>query len=199
LAVSAITAVQEDLGDLKLYRVPERVTVAAKGQKQVAMINQPHVKADLIYRIIVDQIGPTPVEMPIILRTKNSKDKGLGLPLPAGRVAFFEMADGYQQLAGEDDFSDKAIDEDVDMTVGNSPDVRATRTYLPSKAGQQITKVKLSNAKPHPVTAELVFPVVTSSPPKGLKRGRGGWIWKGEVPANDSLDLIFDLRLPKRR
>ncbi len=199
MAVSAITAEQEDLGDLKLYRVPERVTVAAKGQKQVAMINQPNVKADLIYRINVENLGPEPVEMPIMLRTKNSKDKGLGLPLPAGRVAFFETVDGYQQLAGEDDFSDKAIDEDVDMTVGASPDVRAARTYLPTKASQVLTKIKLSNAKPHPVMAELVFPFVTSRPPKGLKRGRGGWVWRGEVPANDSLDLTFDLRLPKRR
>ena len=199
MAVSAITAEQEDLGDLKLYRVPERVTVAAKGQKQVAMINQPNVKADLIYRINVEQVGPTPVEMPIMLRTKNSKDKGLGLPLPAGRVAFFETVNGYQQLAGEDDFSDKAIDEDVDMTVGNSPDVRAARTYTQAKSGLQDTKIKLSNAKPHPVMAELVFPYVLSSPPKGLKRGRGGWVWRGEVPANDSLDLTFALRFPKRR
>lgn len=199
MAKVEMEAVQEDLGDLKLYRVPERVTVAAKGQKQVAMINQPNVKADLIYRIDINRLNEAPSEIPIMLRAKNSKEKGLGLPLPAGRVAFFEMAMGTQQLAGEDDFSDKAIDEDIDMTVGNSPDVRATRTDMPAKAGQLNTKIKLSNAKPHPVTAELVFPYVTSSAPKGLKRGRGGWVWKGEVPANDSLDLTFALRFPKGR
>src|SRR3546814_4849543 len=36
-------AVQEDLGDLKLYRVPMRVNVNANGQKQVALLEKPAV------------------------------------------------------------------------------------------------------------------------------------------------------------
>ena len=37
VAVAAIAKL-EDLGDLKLYRVPIRVTVAANAQKQVALL-----------------------------------------------------------------------------------------------------------------------------------------------------------------
>ena len=36
-------AVQENLGDLKAYRIPDRTTVAAKSQKQVAKIGRAHV------------------------------------------------------------------------------------------------------------------------------------------------------------
>src|SRR3546814_9389171 len=42
-------AVQEDLGDLKLYRVPMRVHVNANGQKQVALLEKPAVPFDLLY------------------------------------------------------------------------------------------------------------------------------------------------------
>ena len=44
-----MVATQEDLGDLKLYRIPEPVTVNAKGQKQVAMIVKPGAKFDRLY------------------------------------------------------------------------------------------------------------------------------------------------------
>ncbi len=49
MPVAVITAEQEDLGDLKLYRVPEPVTVNAKGQKQVAMLTQPGSKFETYY------------------------------------------------------------------------------------------------------------------------------------------------------
>ena len=42
----AMIATQENFGDLKLYRIPERVTVAAQASKQVAMINQKQVTFD---------------------------------------------------------------------------------------------------------------------------------------------------------
>ena len=42
-------AEQEELGDLKLYRIPEPVTVAAQSRKQVAMIDRKKVRFDRIY------------------------------------------------------------------------------------------------------------------------------------------------------
>ncbi|MFM5907728.1 MAG: DUF4139 domain-containing protein, partial [Novosphingobium sp.] len=50
VALTAITATSETLGDLKLYRIPIPVTVAASSQKQVAFLNVPKVKGDLVYR-----------------------------------------------------------------------------------------------------------------------------------------------------
>ena len=51
---AAMQAQQEDLGDLKLYRIPEPVTVAANSQKQVALIEQAAVKVDNVYRQRID-------------------------------------------------------------------------------------------------------------------------------------------------
>ena len=44
-----VAIVREELGDLKLYRLNERVTVAARAQKQVAMIAQADVPVERIY------------------------------------------------------------------------------------------------------------------------------------------------------
>ena len=78
----AITAVQEELGDLKLYRIPEPVTIAAQSQKQVAMLQKTGVKFDRIYTASVDDFGDEPSAVPFLLRMKNVKNKGLGLPMP---------------------------------------------------------------------------------------------------------------------
>ena len=48
--MTAIIAIQENLGDLKLYRIPEPVTVAANSQKQVALLTRPDVRIALVYR-----------------------------------------------------------------------------------------------------------------------------------------------------
>ena len=50
IVVTAMRARQENLGDLKLYRIPEPVTVAANSQKQVAFLEQPAVRVQLVYR-----------------------------------------------------------------------------------------------------------------------------------------------------
>ena len=45
-----MVAQQEELGDLKLYRIPEPVTVAARSQKQVALLQRAGVRVSLVYR-----------------------------------------------------------------------------------------------------------------------------------------------------
>ncbi|HZG45269.1 MAG TPA: hypothetical protein VEZ41_03245, partial [Allosphingosinicella sp.] len=50
IAEEVMVAVQEELGDLKLYRIPEPVTVAANSQKQVALLVQPSVRVQSVFR-----------------------------------------------------------------------------------------------------------------------------------------------------
>ena len=95
----ALKAVEERLGDVRLYRIPETVTVAAQSQKQVAMITQPAVKIESILRLRPVTGG---FEMPLerVLITSNRAAKGLGLPLPAGRVALFGKQFFEHRLSG---------------------------------------------------------------------------------------------------
>ena len=189
--VSAIAAVQEDLGDLKLYRVPIRVTVAAQAQKQVAMITQPEARFDRIYSANVDSGDRAPRSMPFLLRTKNIKARGLGLPLPAGGVALFESALGRPMLVGEAPLADRAIGEEVEIDVGQSPDVQWTLTRVSETDRRQGWVAKITNARDVPIKAEIIVPYELSKKPQGIERRRGGWALPLDVSANGSAEVRY--------
>ncbi len=77
MPVAGEQAQQENLGDLKLYRVPMRVNVAAQSQKQVAMFSQPTAKFDRIYSASVYIGTRDPRPMALTLRAVNDKGSGL--------------------------------------------------------------------------------------------------------------------------
>ena len=126
--IATVVATQEELGDLKLYRIPIPVTVAARAQKQVALLVRKAVPFERRYAFWLttrdrDQ-DATPVPVGLLLRMQNRKEKGLGLPLPQGRVALFQPVDGQPLLVGETALDDSAIGQGLEISVGESPDVR---------------------------------------------------------------------------
>src|SRR3546814_5015039 len=89
-------AEQEALGDLKLYRIPEPVTVAANSHRQVALLERSDVPIVIVYRQDVGsegREGATPV-----VTARNSERGVLGLPLPSGEVALFQIHMGLRVL-----------------------------------------------------------------------------------------------------
>jgi hypothetical protein len=192
-----MVAQQEELGDLKLYRVPERVTVAAQSQKQVAMIDQPDAAFGRVYSANVGNGSAEWQPMPSLLRGKNSKETGLGLPLPAGGLALFETVNGQDLLAGQDDMADKAIDEQVEIRLGQSPDVqwKLIETKRTTKRADYL--VTISNARSVPLKAEILVPYDLAEKPPGLERGRGGWKLPVDVPANDKATLTYAIKLAR--
>jgi hypothetical protein len=70
------------------------------------------------------------------LEVQNSKDNGLGMALPKGRVRIFKKdKDGALQLIGEDDIDHTPVDEKVRLKLGDSFDLVAMR-----KETNQITQ-----------------------------------------------------------
>ncbi|HST36012.1 MAG TPA: hypothetical protein VLK25_05220, partial [Allosphingosinicella sp.] len=120
-AFAGMRARQEELGDLKLYRIPEPVTVAARSQKQVAFLVQPGVLIRFAYRHRLDADAVGQVEPPLrLLRTRNRREDGLGLPLPAGTVQLFAEGAGRPILLGEGALGDYAVNEDVEIELGGA-------------------------------------------------------------------------------
>src|SRR3546814_863030 len=108
-APAAIMAEQEALGDLKLYRIPEPVTVAANSQRQVALLERSDVPIVIVYRQDVGsegREGATPV-----VTARNSERGGLGLPLPSGEVALFQIHKGRRVLFGHGRTRDLRLEE----------------------------------------------------------------------------------------
>jgi hypothetical protein len=187
----------EDVGDLKLYRVPFSVDVAANGQKQVALLRQSDVKVERLYAATIGHDANDGGSQPMTLRLRlqNRKQDGLGLAMPSGRVAIFEQVDGMRLLAGEADIGDKAEGERVDYDIAISADVRIAVRRLAESGKRRQWAITLSNARPFDVTAEVTIPHNVDPRPADMERRGNGWIWRVTIPANGKADYSFAERL----
>ena len=179
-----VEVVQEELGDLKLYRVPGRASVLSRQSKQVRMFDRAAVPVSRIYEVqFTNHYSTDYAPVPMLLRTKNDEENNLGLPLPQGRVQLFErIGEGTTErrlLAGETTLRDLTIDEETEFRFNGGPDVQARqilemRTLSPerglpwlpllrilpginagSKTLEQINRIELTNARPYDVTVEV--------------------------------------------
>lgn len=128
MADVAMIADEENLGDLKLFRVPERVSVNAKGLKQVAFLNKDDVRGELIYELGCEPYrrpGDSPNYRPANIRflTENGEKHGLGVALPRGGVTVFEPSSSGDLLIGEDGIPDYAVGQEVEIGLGQSTKV----------------------------------------------------------------------------
>ena len=197
--VAAIQAEQEDLGDLKLYRVPEPITIAAKAQKQVAMIVQPIVDYRPLYLGSFTQSDlccgdGTPRPLDLTLRARNDRETGLGLPLPQGQVAVYEPGDYGPLLVGQTRLADKAVGQEVELSLGPRADVQM-QISAPDDAHPRRFAILMTNALARPVDVELSVPFELRRG-KGFAKVDGVPTWQGSIAANSERRLSFEIRKP---
>jgi hypothetical protein len=187
-------AVQEELGDLKLYRIPMPVTVAANGQKQVAFLSLPEVRAELYY---MQNFYPDFVERPDMqpvrrLVLNNREENGLGVPLPGGRLVLLSGGD-RPILLGEGAIGDRAIREEADINLGPVPGVTSHLRRVGQRGNVADYELVVSNANraPIPFRGSLIFPNVRSDVRLERRRPGAEWLWRTEVPANGRATLRF--------
>ena len=197
--VAVVVAEQEDLGDLKLYRIPEPVTVNAKGQKQVAMLVKPGAEFEHYYAGNINNFDGNSQPMTLMLRGENKVDKGLGLPMPQGQVMIFENSSYGPLLAGQSSLNDRAIGEEVEMAVGQSSDVRMQVTKLSAKDQHQRWKVEITNARAAPVNVEVAIPYELRGKSKVIAKVDGVPTWKTTVTGNGDAVLFYEVRLERER
>jgi len=195
--VAVVVAEQENLGDLKLYRIPEPVTINAKGQKQVAMLVKPGAAFAHYYVANVHNNGSESQPMTLMLRGENKIEKGLGLPMPQGKVMIFENSSYGPLRAGEASLKDRAIGEEVEIVVGQSSDVRMQVTQMLEKDSYQRWKVEITNARNSPVNVEVEIPYELRRNPKNMPKIDGVPTWKTTVAANGEAVLFYELKLER--
>lgn len=209
---------QEQLGDLKLYRVPERTTLASRQSKQVRLMDQPGIPVNFIYGADFATDNPgTESTVPAhrLLRTKNTVANHLGLPLPSGSVAVFGLYHGVRLLEHESALRDTAVDEELEIDLGESPDVqvsvRSEKTRIDSAHAKllpllpgvtlrgvkvnDVERVEVSNARAAGIDFELRLRlpqgqrIVRADHPVGAKNGRP--IFRFKVSAHQQVTVRF--------
>ena len=186
---SGYMAQEERLGDVRLYRVPIEVTVAAKSQKQIALLRQPAVKVENIVRLR-PTIGPINVPLERVLVTRNLAADGLGLPLPAGKVRLFARDEGHRILVGEGAIDDYAVGEKVEISLGTTPGVRANAEVEgdPTHGPFRLT---ITNDLATKQVAEIELPPAIKPLGARLPKRDGVQLWRVTVPANGTAELRY--------
>jgi hypothetical protein len=176
-AVAALEVTQEQLGDLKLYRVPERTSVSSRQVKQVRLLDRRDIPVELLYSADIEaNVEDQTFPLQKILRTRNDEVHHLGLPLPSGTVDAFYERDGIPLLVKEGPLRDVTLDEEFEIEAGEAPDVEVSsviekiRTdlttlkklplipgvvHLRSNAVDEVNRIDISNARNAPVSVEL--------------------------------------------
>lgn len=176
--MEAVVVQQEQLGDLKLYRVPERTSVSSRQIKQVRLLDRRAIPVELIYGadILSNIESGRAVPLRKVLRTRNDSAHHLGLPLPSGRVAAFYEREGVPLLVNQAPLRDVAVDEEFEIDAGEAADVEVTSTiehravdpatrkdlplipgvvHLRSNEIDEVTRIEISNARNVPTFVEL--------------------------------------------
>ncbi len=196
---------QGELGDYKIYTLPEPTTVAARQTKQVRFLEREGVAYERVYRAGV--MNPDEESQPtgIVMKLRNDESAGLGVALPGGSVAVMQPdGAGGVLLAGQDRFEDKGVGLPVRLAFGESPDVRAQTRLV--KSGRSTrgavtterTEVEttVTNARSEPVTVELVADAamqrgfrIRSQSVRSRVDDTGYPVWTLSVPANGATTL----------
>ncbi|MDB5671069.1 MAG: hypothetical protein JWO25_2028 [Alphaproteobacteria bacterium] len=193
IVVTGTKVRQEQIGDLKLYRILRPVTVAARSQKQVLFLSKRSVKGELLYRSeLGNHSGGDGPQM--LFRMQNRKDQGLGEPLPAGQVTLFQNASGRRLLIGESDIADKAVGEEVELIFGEATNVEVDSEDLGEGDKWREHRLAVANANPFPILYEARFHDGETrferfSRPVVRRNGRS--IWRVVVPANGKATLSY--------
>jgi hypothetical protein len=194
VVTAAKVAEREDLGDLKLYRIPFPVTVAAQSQKQVAFLVKPEVKGEMIYRSQI--FGESSDDVQMLYRVQNKAEAGLGEALPSGQVALFQTVGGRRMLVGESQLADKAVGEEVEFVFAEANNV-SVEIEDSGKSGKTWEEdiLTVSNANPFPIIYEAEF---RNGEDRRYERfgarlieKRGKKIWRVTVAGNGESKLSY--------
>ena len=182
----------ENVGGLKLYRVPERADVAARGQKQVALLARAAVPFERRYRRAVypgQALTPAPTAVVLVLR--NDAAGGLGLALPSGGTALYAARDdGGRLLLGLGTLTDRAEGETLRLAAGSSTQVTVEQRAIDAKTA----RLGIANANPFAVTVDVPIGAPgqkIAADGDALRQVDGLMTWTVTVPAGDRADLDY--------
>lgn len=171
VAAAAAPVPSAPVGDMHLYPIPHKATLADSETRQIVLFQATHVPVTKEYRIVGNggfhtRRSPDPVTVNAerLLKFSNDKQAGLGVPMPAGT---FRVYGGTETVSdtflGADQIQHTASGEEVTLTLGNAFDITAERRQtdfktqgLPKNTYESSHEITIRNATDRPVTVKVV-------------------------------------------
>jgi hypothetical protein len=133
---------EESFFEYHLYTLQRPASIRNKEIKQLSLLEGKGVKVEK--KLIIDalrdfgtyypsegEVGTGNIKPVVRVEFVNSKENGLGMPLPKGKVKVYQRdKSGSVQMLGEDEIDHTPKDERLSLTVGKSFDIVASRKRL---------------------------------------------------------------------
>jgi len=206
----------QEMGELYAYPYSSKATVVQNQMNRVRMMESSSVKIAKFYAVSVpplmkeyDNLSGNPerrISATLGINLTNGKSEGLGNPLPAGAVRFYEPdSKGVIRYMGAAAILDTPKDARASFTLSNVFNVYGRAKQV---AGKQIDKrhvsrtveIKLNNEKANPVEVRVVQPFgenwkISNQSHPGAKLNAGSNQWTLEVPAGGEAKLTYTVIL----
>ena len=185
-----------------LYTLPRKTTLADNEIKQVSLFDPAETTVKKVY---LYQPDVNSKDIQVKVEFQNSKEAGLGMPLPAGRVRVFKAdTDGSMIMLGEDRIDHTPKDEQLSLTIGNAFDLAATsktvdQTMISKTVQERTDEIELRNRKDEDVTIKVeknlwgYWEILESNFPY-VKKDAGTVVFQIPVKANQTATLRLKVR-----
>jgi hypothetical protein len=210
---------EESMFEYHLYTLARPTTIKEKQSKQVSLMHADavRVRKELVldgqnyyYSSRAGDLGRK-LKVGVFIKLKNSKEAGLGQPLPAGVMRVYKKdSSGSLQFVGEDRIDHTPENETIRLKLGDSFDVTASKKQTDFKklAGsgrynysfESAFEIVLKNAKNAPVSVRVVEPVPgdwqileESTPHK--KETSGTAVWQLNIEPKSSTTLSWRVKV----
>ncbi|MPY72682.1 MAG: DUF4139 domain-containing protein [Alphaproteobacteria bacterium] len=216
-AAAAAPVPSQPVGDMHVYPIPRKTTLADRETRQIVLFESARVPVAREYRLVGNggfhlRRVPEPVTVNAerLLRFKNDKPAGLGVPMPAGTFRVYGgTGDAADTFLGADHIQHTAAGGEVVLDLGQAFDITARRVQtdyrtqgLPKNASESAHEIKLRNASASAVTVKIVehlpgdWEILKSSQPfKKASSNRAEW--SIEIPANGERTLTYEARVQR--
>ena len=196
------TFTEREFSDYRIYTLDKPADIDNNQEKQLTLYQTKTVKYSRKYEY---QVHGQSVD--VIIDFKNSKTSGLGEPLPAGNMNFYEIdeKDNTNQFVGVSRLENTSINQDISLKIGTAFDIVAeTKTIESTVTGRtRITnyEVKLTNNKSEAVEVEITRNIQSANVEilnpsiSFTKKDAFNFIFKMKLAAGKSEKLTFTERI----
>ena len=160
MAAEKADVTQQSFADYHLYTLDRPALLRDRETQSLVMLETRSVQVTPRY---LNRGGASGVASQMLIT--NSKSGGLGVPLPEGRVRFYDRdAEGDRHFTGESRIRHTAEDEKLTLDVGTAFDLVAERRELlnrriSDREREYQIEIKLRNRKSNGVTIVVEEPV----------------------------------------
>ncbi len=210
---------EESMFEYHLYTLARPTTIKEKQSKQVALMQADNVQVkkefildgqNYYYSNKVGELGKK-IKVGVFVELNNSKEAGIGQPLPAGIVRVYKKdSSGSLQFVGEDRIDHTPENETVRLKLGDAFDVTADKKQTDFKklAGfsryhyiyESAFEMVVKNAKEETVTVQVQEPVpgdwkILEESAPHVKENANTAVWQIKVEPKSSTTLTWRVKV----